>query len=768
MADDVKLKIGGDTSELEKALSNAIKKIQAEADKLKLTPTAAKAAPGVDSLREAANTSRSMNQRIREEKAGLDLINRELAKKKAMIDEIAKQQANAVKASREELALAERLTKEKDRFQRAEKIAQVQRENVRKAEESANRAAGNRGGGGGIANPQGGMRGFSTVGIIGGITTAVVQGINQIAYSPQRTLVAGGSAVQNTVGRESSSIYNGSLPNELAWTREKAEAKQMADRQEAANRAMDTARATGGIAMGLATPALALSGVGLPAAGATGLASLAALFGSQRMRAQTTSALTKNIFPGYSKQQGAEYENLLSQQNGEDFRTSLDAKRQLDPRKQLAVDEYNANAQRDLDFQRQTGLNTQSFRGGFKNSAFDAGFTGEQAMGSASGILGAGGSTRGAVGNATLALQAGRNLDLTNSAGVLGKLSGSMGGADVSKEAFVKILAEGTRSGLDGSDFREENRKFIETAAQMVSTSGVSTSGGVEAIMSQFGKFFGDRTNTGIQAGQNAFDIYRQSSMATTGPRGTMRAAGMLTDPTISKLGRDSREALFNMPIDQLTPDNPAVIAMANEAKVTPEDLIKAQNRVTSKSANLFKNSDIATQRLSTIKAKYGVQSAIGFQGPLSGKAYDEIADALGRSNLAQIKEHPELGQDQRTTSAYSEAMSRGDSRAQQAALEDAKKSQLGATVSGRPEDETNKVRAEMSRYVNEMFMSMKDSIVPASGAAAHFVEQIQKVTAAMMALPENQRAGFANKNILPIFGPTTAPSAGSPNSGSK
>lgn len=758
MADDVKLKIGGDTSELEKALSNAIKKIQAEADKLKLTPTGAKAAPGVDSLREAAQTSRATQQRVREEKAGLDLINRELAKKKAMVEEIAKQQASAVKASREELALAERLTKEREKLQRAERIAQIQRENLRKAEESSRRATGGGGGGisggpGGFNVPSGGITSLSSLagafGLPIGLIATVLAGSAAMgrgrqffneAGSQTRLTEASAFNLQGQGGQRINSLLNGGAAQEFTFNQQRIEAGKIAD-QVMDSRLHDWT----GWRM-LSHPGESLFGRTLSEGG----------LGTQG----TKDYYQKQRDKERAEIQQEQFEALKSGPGGA-VRTAV-------------ANQYLNSYQQNLDFQRQTGLNLGSFRGagGFLEGVQGAGFTGEQGMGAASGILGAGGSTRGAVGNAALALQAGRNLDLTNSSSVLGKLSGSMGGAGVSKEAFVKILAEGTRSGLDGSDFREENRKFIESAAQMVSTSGVTTSGGVEAILSQFGKFFGDRTNTGIQAGQNAFDIYRQSSMATTGPRGAMRAAGMLTDPVISKLGRDSREALFNMPIDQLTPDNPSVIAMANEARVTPEDLIKAQNRITSKSANLFKNSDIATQRLSSIKAKYGVQSAIGFQGPLSGKAYDEIADALGRSNLAQIKEHPELGQDQRTTSAYSEAVSRGDGRAQQQALEDAKKQQLsaGAGATGRPEDQTNQLQAEASRLSNQLFMSIKDSIVPAAEAAKVFATDINTLTEALKNAKTSSQINsaiqsFQSKNPGLIG---NQPTAGSPNSGTR
>ncbi|CAM6005467.1 unnamed protein product [Sphagnum balticum] len=783
MANSVQLKIGADTSELEKAFSTLLKKIQGEADKLKLSPSAQRAAPGVSAVQEAAQTSRSINQKIREEKAGLDIINRELARKKALIDEIAKRQADSLKGSREELALAERINREKEKLQRAEKLAQVQKENFRKAQEAADRAMGiqKQGapsfpGGTGLPGDTGKsgfgsvIGGFTPAAIIGGLTGAIVRGINEISNTPSRSLVAGGSAVSQFVGKEYASIYNGTLPNELAFTKEKTEAKEMADKQERANRLQDNVRTAAAIALGTKAAVMVAEGFAPGAVVAGGLG-LGAAFGGSRMFAKTAADISEMIpgMGGFAKQERSYYNNLLAQQNAEDYSNNLAAKKQLNPTKVLAVDEYNQNSQRDLDFQRQTGLTNDGFRGRFKTTAFDAGFTGEQAMTSASSILGSGGSTRAAVGNATTSLQAQRNLDVTNAGSIIGKLSSGLGSADTTKEAFVKLLAEGTRVGLDGSDFREENRRFVESAADMITKSGATTGEGVDQVLSQFGRFFGDKTNAGIDAGKSAFNLYRETSMATTGPRGTMRAAGMLTDPTINKLSRDSREALFNMPIDQLTPDNPAIIAMAQQAKTTPQALIDAQNRITSNSANLFKNSDTARDKLANVKKKYGIQSAIGYQGPFSPQAYTEIKAALGESNIAQIKEHPELGQDQRLTSAYSDALSSRDSRGMNKALEEAKARQLGSNTTTRVEDDTNKVRAEMSREVNRIFTEMKDSIVPASDAAAQFVQKIKELNAEMMKLPdENQRADFANKNILTLFGhaPTTAPSAGSPSSG--
>lgn len=426
--------------------------------------------------------------------------------------------------------------------------------------------------------------------------------------------------------------------------------------------------------------------------------------------------------------------------------------------------QYLQNNARDLAFQRQMGLSDSSLRGGFTNNATGAGFTQEQGMGMASGIMGAGGSTRASAGLAGFGLQAQRNADMTNAGQVIGKLSGSLGGSETSKDAFIKILAEGTRIGLNQADFVEENRKFTEMAAGVISQSGTSSSAGVGQILDQFGKFFGaDKTNTGLEAGKNAYEMYRQMSMAQTGPTGTMRAAGMINDPTLGKLGRESRTALFTMPADQLTEDNPAIMAMAKEAGTTPQKLIDAQNRVTSKSINKFRASDAATQNLSAVKGKFGVSSASGYQGPLSSKSYDELQQALGRSNIQQMMEHPELGMSVKTTTALSEALSSGDTGAARKALESETKNKIEGGTTGRAGDQTEKLQAEASKLANQLFIDMREQIVPTTKAVADFAKEAANLRAVL--LDKNATATQKANAITNVFGPApTAPNAAAPN----
>ena len=450
--------------------------------------------------------------------------------------------------------------------------------------------------------------------------------------------------------------------------------------------------------------------------------------------------------------------------------------------------QYLKNYQRDLDFQRQMGLKTETFRGkfetptgqfsgGFNGGVTDAGFTQEQGMGMAGQIMGAGGGTRGARGAAT-ALQAERAFDLTNAGQVMGKLGGTLGTAELSKEALIKIFSEGTRIGVNNADFVEENRRFTEMAANVISQSGATSTADVSQVMSQFGKFFGgDKTAIGQAAGQSAYDTYRQMSIAQTGPTGTMRAAGMLTDPTISKLSAQSRAALFTIPIDQLRPDDPRIQAMAEEAGTSPEKLIEAQNKITGSSANKYKSSDLAIEKLKRVKEKYGMGISTKdmpqvFSPATAQAAREEAKRALGQAATLQTLEHPSEAQAKPGFGeAMSEALSAGKPGAAEGLMrEEATKAKLGEKETGRPEDRTNQIQAEASKLSNQLFMSIKDSIVPAAAAAKDFADDVNKLTAAMRGGNTSQISAAINafqNRTGTVIAPTTAPTAGAPSSGS-
>jgi len=756
MAGDVKLKIGADTSELEKAFSTLIKKIQSDADKLKIAPKGASTAPGAQPFQQAFQANRAQVQKTRDEKDGIEIATRALAQKKRQLDEITKSEAISLGNKKQEAYWAEKRNKAEKEYN----DLMMTRGRLQKST-SAGAMPGQMGGGGGGKGPGavpaggitslGGLASFLGVpaAIVGGLATGVASGSaaegirKYFVESSYRAREIEGSAfqTQGQGGQRLQALLNGGAAEESTFNPVRNQAARLAEEQmkgrlESSFRIFSRPLQT----------ILGRAGNGYEAGNQFG-------FGTEDSKRRIDAEQQQERADLQAKQ----FEALKNGPEGA-LRTTV-------------ANSYLRDWRRDLDFQRQTGLSDTSFRGKFKNSIFDAGFSDVQGMGMASSIMGAGGSTRGATGSAAFALQAQRNLDMTNAGSIIGKLSGSMGSSQTTNESFVKILAEGTRMGLDGSEYREENRKFVESAAQVISQSGVTSAAGVDQLMSQFGKFFGDKTGVGIEAGKSAFELYRQTSMATTGPRGTMRAAGILTNPTLNQLDRDERMALFDMPIDQLVPENPVIQSMAKSAHTTAQNLIDQANKVTRNSANQFKRSDVSRDRLAAVKQKYGVSSAIGFQGPLSVGAYDELSDALGQSMTQQIKEHPELGQNFRMNQAFSDAQSRNDTAGMNKALEEAKKNQItSGTPTGRAGDETERMQGEASRLANQLFVDMRAEIVPTAAAVGEFAKQCM----ALRAILNDPNSTAAQKSrALTDFNagnpgaiPTQQPSAGSPPSG--
>jgi hypothetical protein len=791
MADNkVSLKIGADTSEIERAFGALIKKIQGDAEKLKLTPTASKVAPGVESIREAASTSRSLNQKVREEKAGLDIINRELSKKKALIDEIARKQESSLKGSREELALAQRLNREKERFQQAEKIAMIQKENYRKSEEAASRAQGSsRPTGGGTAGgsfPS--MFGLSGPAAVGSLVSSVGASVGQagltagslyryFAQAPIQTVANTGSAMQATLGRELEAAYSGRSGIELAYAPEKSRALQMAEearKRKEATQFTDIGSsmfkrgligagagivggaymgATAGVSGGILAPITVPLGAAAGAIGGGvvgGLAGAGSVLGDESKRNVLLSPFSKTA----DKARQAE----LAKDFADNFSTALEGLKNENPLKRLAAEDYQQNYMKNLDFQRSTGLNYGTFHGhgGFRESTINAGFTPELGTGMSSGILGAGGSTAASRDLSTFGLQLQRGFNLTNASSVIGQLSGSMGQSGTTKEATVRLLQEGVSLGFDNSKYAEESRKFIEAGAAVVAKSGTNSLEGVSSIMETFGKFFGaDKSTQGIQAGVQAYQKYQELSTTSEGPRGVMRAGGILGSKIFGNLSAEDRMAVSSIPLAELTPDDERVKALARKTNKTPEEIVAERKKIDASSTYRTDSAQGAIDRYKTVKA-----SALpkGMSGPTANPK--AIEEAKQDAWLASQHEFLEFNKKQREE--FIEGTSGGIMTPNGTMSKEDVLAQAGKKVTGKIEDRSVANDAESSRIIVENFQKMSDQIVPTTKAMADFNKQLQATVDIIMKMPEAERAGPLSKLYRGLF-PSDQPQSGRP-----
>ena len=426
------------------------------------------------------------------------------------------------------------------------------------------------------------------------------------------------------------------------------------------------------------------------------------------------------------------------------YNEALEGLKNQNPLKRMAAEEYNQNAMRNLEFQRSLGLNYSSFHGagGFKDQAINAGFTPEMAMQMSGQIIGAGGSTRMGRGS-VLGLQAARNLDVTNAGSILGGLSQTLGSGKASEDAFTKMLAKGMELGLDSSEFREENRKFLDATTQVISRSETSSQGDMSDIIRRFGGFMADPTTRGIQAAQGAYQTFNQAASANTGVSGTMRAAGFIQDPVIGSMSPMDRVKLSTIPADQLSTDHPIVQDLARRYGKSPEDIVSRMQKIGAGAIHRLPQGDALTKSL--------IAKRTEMQGPISRARMMHLEhDIKGEENqLAGVAavEYPELAKNRKQLESFVKGTTQPTAAGRGDFFEKMTKEGLtGPAATGRPEDETVKGMAESSKLMVQTFRELKDQIVPTADAIAHFNARLKETVDTIMKMPEAERSGLLQR----------------------
>ena len=784
MADNsVKLKIDGDASGLLKAVKAAMAQIEQESKKVKLSPEAEKAspknapgAPGSETFQRALQATRNQEKKQKDEQQALQIANSALDNKKRKLEDISRQEVASIGNAKQLAHLAEQKAK-------AEREYQQLLVTRKRLESTGGIAAGRGGGGGGAAGLAGGSAGDFNMGK-GGITSlagvAGALGVPGMILGTAATAIAGIKAAesaraffaeselrtrtkeatafqtQGQGGQLLQSFINGGANEEQMYGEQRSQAAGIAQKTVQGRYAAipGLEKIPGGIGFGMMGMKGILGEEGLGAlehgrfaqAGRSFLGRIG--FTSQQKEFEAN----KNV--EQSQEQAAQFEALKAGPGGA-LRTTI-------------ADKYLKDWRRNLDFQRQTGQS----EGGFRNFLTDvnrAGFTDEQAMGTSSAIMGAGGSTRASRENAGFALQMGRQFDLTNAGQAIGAISGQLGSGQMSKEALIKIQAEGTMIGVNQADFVEENRKFVEMASNVINQSNVTSSSGVDQLVDTFGKFMSNRTTTGMEAGRSAYEAYQRQSNTQTGPSAVMRAAGMIKDPALKTLSGESQASLFTMSqsdvnvdnqgLQSMANENPAIVAAAKRAGVSPvQYLVNQYHGIQDKSMFQRKNTD---QSISKLRDAYSSKTL---------RSANDIPRLEGEAlNLMRL-EPAAQSLDEKGKMELVRAMAKGDTTAADRLL-DQKKIQTAAegNEARRPGDEMNKQQAEASRMANELFVSIQKSIVPAAEATQKFTADINALVSAMRGgdLKQiNNAINRMNTNNPGFLSPQTQPSAGPPVNG--
>lgn len=707
-------------------------------------------APSMEAYKRSTQQARrEMDQSIREQAQGQEKLSKLIAQREEKLVKLRDMQREITKGSKEELEIKEKISRvEENNFrlresyrQRDAALNQVMDARQNASPQGLERlsqafAGGGIGGAGRAAfRMAGGMGGIASMGVgaLGGLIPMLPNLYRDYSRAPLQTGMALGSATQGTVGRELESIYGGRSPFEMAFMPEKARAALMARDVTGASRRADIgqifAPTIGGALAGGAAGA-ALGGVGaIPGAlagGAIGLGKTGYDFATnERMRALILSPISET----YAKK----YAALNAQEFAENFGKALESEKQQNPLKKLAAEEYQQNFTRNLQLQRSLGLDFGGFHGagGFRDRAIGAGFTDEMGMDRANQILGAGGSTRMARQSVT-ALQAERGFGLTNASQVLGTISGGVGSAESSRQALVKTLAEGTRLGLNQSDFAEENRRFVQSTAEIISRSGARTDSDIDRVISNFGKFVNDPTNKGVEAARTAYEQYQQISTSSTGPQGVMRAAGFLKSASLGGMSGIDKAALSNIPAEQLTEDHPIVRDLAQRYKLSPTAIVEERTKIDQGAINRLPGADALVKRI-------------------RGETGAARTNDIGQLTTMTAAQFPGLGQDRRALESFVGGEVAGKP-ADMGALLKKTQAQLTTTATGRVEDETVRGMAESSKLMLDNFRQFRDQITPTAEAMGKFNSQLKQTVDIIMRMPEGERSGLFSKMFPALF----------------
>lgn len=471
----------------------------------------------------------------------------------------------------------------------------------------------------------GGPEALMLMGVAGAAVFALKTAVNvaenfarEFASMRRETSTAQAAAISGSAGNYlGSSVYAGRSVFETGYAGERATALQRALTEDRITRGVEAFRAgqspNGGYNFGTMLP----GGINMGAA-QVGFGGLMSMFRGDTQRARFLGGLG---FQGYQQK----YEALKAQEFVQNYQQNLEAEKAKDPLKQLAMQNYENTYQRDLAVQRRLGLSDSGLYGqnakgfssadryaarqaGFYEDVTNAGFTTEQGINTMGAIMGAGGSTR-AGRNASTALRFERGLDLTNASSIFGTLSGNMGDPNRSKNAMIEILAEGTRIGLNKADFVEEQRRFTEAAASFISRGYGGSEADNARMASMFVSGVQRTTPSGISAASAAMEQFNQTSGTATGPEGAIGFAGMLSDPNLSKLSSQDMQALNAMPLNDITSDNPRVIAMAAKSGLSVDKFIDKVN--SNKKGKMFRNNVIQSR----VEALSNMRNKMGFGG---------------------------------------------------------------------------------------------------------------------------------------------------------
>lgn len=702
------------------------------------------------SLQYRKDLDKYIGDEFKKQEALLKLI----TQREAKFNSLKEKQKEIAKSTDDELKKQEALLKVRETMGRLEENLARQKTTYRQRDEAINAAADIKN-----AQDQNPELDFSKIGKKTGrpggmpaLIGSIISGLGAVtgfagnmyeAYtsSPLRTASAVASGINSTIGQDSQNIYNRRSAFEAPYNAERSSAAQTAleanqgYRVKAGTGIAENILGYGGAGSAAGAAATALGGP-LTAVGGGIVGGIAGL-GTGAYKTLTDPvqrSLIGSYLPGQvGKRFGAEYESGMDEKLGADYQKNLADAKVRNRGKGLASQYYEENYLGNLQSQRSMGLSDEQLYGGSNifgqgggllQQGAASGFTPEMMLNASQGIIGAGGSTQSASGNSLFANKLGRNMDLTNAPQVLGQLSGGLGGSELTKDATIKILSEGMRLGLDNSKFAEENRRFTQAAAEIITRSGANTGADFDRVAGGFGRFMGENTNQGVAAAKTAYEQYQGISSSTTGPRGVMRAAGFLNDDKLSQLSTIDKQALLQLKEEELNESNPLVAGLAEKAGTTVQDFIKRVKGVNQGAVSRFGDADKLRDRLRKSSVDF---RRIGDQKYFSSLSKSQRSD-ISTLMAYQTTELGDLGQ--RGNISRLAGTVTGNENLGSVTREQTLNGRIegGMTGTGRGGDVTVAETAKDFAVILQNFRNFKTEIMPSADAVAKFTDKVREL----------------------------------------
>lgn len=560
----VNLRIGADTSEIEKAFGSLIRKIQGEADKLKIGGArgiSSGGALGGQEFRETLQFNRMKAQERVADQAALNIANSALRQKNLEIEKLSRKQKDALNDKKAEAYYEEQINKAQKERQRLQETAdRLQKESIRSYKElfSSMRGGFKSGGIGGMNQVWQGMSGTERMGFgatsLGGLLGVAGAAANYIGQRPIDIARMNASAISMTTGRQLGEARSGEYTFQGMYGEDRTKAQEQASSSNRWKTAGDIGLAGAGLAAVVGS-AFLTGGASLLALGAGG-------------------ALLKSSFMDKGMLDPSKYSAYRSQREATDFTTLLAASQESSPFRKDAIERLKATGTRDLGMQRTLGLNDAGYysKGGYLQSQMGTDFTDEMVTRSSQGILGAGGSSAMAR-NSRMSLQAERGLGLTNADQLLGQLSGTQSIPETSKKALIDIFAHG----FDSSNYAEENRKYMQAVTEQVYKGGTTSLDATDKIADMIrSTIMGTPTTRTVEAGKTAFEAFQTASTATSGYLGGINVSSAMQDADLRKI-KDPAElnALLKLKPNEIDETDADLVASARKMGLTGPELAK-------------------------------------------------------------------------------------------------------------------------------------------------------------------------------------------------